>query len=87
MNKKTPIKINNIKKTFDFTGIKCPLPVLKTRRALSELKIGEIIEIFTDDPASPLDMAHFCNTNGHNLLETKTIKKKFIFVIEKKETL
>ena len=46
---------NKIFKTFDFTGIKCPLPVLKTRRALSEISVGQTIKVLTDDPLSPIE--------------------------------
>ena len=51
---------NKIFKTFDFTGSKCPLPVLKTRKALSEISVGQTIKVLTDDPLSPIDIKHFC---------------------------
>ncbi|MGB1528599.1 MAG: sulfurtransferase TusA family protein, partial [Candidatus Puniceispirillaceae bacterium] len=44
--------------SFDYRGLKCPLPVLKARRALAQLSAGEVIEFLADDPASPLDMSH-----------------------------
>ena len=51
--------------SFDYRGLKCPLPVLKARRALAQLNSGEVIEFLADDPASPLDMSHFCEAEGH----------------------
>ena len=53
--------------SFDYRGLKCPLPVLKARRALAQLSTGEVIEFLADDPASPLDMSHFCEAEGHQL--------------------
>ena len=57
------------KKSFDFTGLKCPLPVLKTKRALKEVKDGEIIEVLADDPAANLDLKHFCEVSGNILIK------------------
>ena len=60
-------------KVFDFKGLKCPLPVLKTKRALKNHSNGEVIEIIADDPAANLDLKHFCEVSGNILL--KVIKK------------
>ena len=67
---------------FDFTGHKCPLPVLKTKRALKNHSNGEVIEIIADAPAANLDMKHFCEVSGNILLQvikmaTKSKKNKF----------
>ena len=67
----------------DYRGLKCPLPVLKARRALSELSSGTELEILADDPAAPLDMAHFCDTEGHQLSLSKEIDDHFRFVLIK----
>lgn len=53
---------------FDFKGLKCPLPVLKARRALKSVTPGTIIRFLADDPAAPLDFAHFCESEGHILI-------------------
>ena len=58
---------------YDFTGLKCPLPVLKTKRALKNHSNGEVIEIIADDPAANLDLKHFCEVSGNILLQV--IKK------------
>jgi len=69
--------------SFDYRGLKCPLPVLKARRALSALSDGEAAEFLADDPASPLDMAHFCTTEGHALSQSLTDRGDFCYVIVK----
>ena len=70
------IKDFEYKKSFDFRGLKCPLPVLKTKRALKEVKEGEIIKVLADDPAANLDFKHFCEVSGNILV--KIIKEKNI---------
>jgi tRNA 2-thiouridine synthesizing protein A len=67
----------------DFRGLKCPLPVLKARRSLGQISSGQEAEFLTDDPASPLDMAHFCETEGHTLLVSDEHGGIFIFVVKK----
>lgn len=54
--------------TLDARGLKCPLPVLKTRKRLSALPPGGVLEVWADDPAAIVDMPHFCAEAGHVLL-------------------
>jgi tRNA 2-thiouridine synthesizing protein A len=68
----------------DFRGLKCPLPVLKARRSLEQINSGQHAEFLADDPASPLDMAHFCETEGHMLLVSDEQDGVFVFVVKKK---
>jgi tRNA 2-thiouridine synthesizing protein A len=69
--------------SFDYRGLKCPLPVLKARRALAQLGNGEVVEFLADDPASPLDMAHFCEAEGHRLARSDAVEFYFIYHIIK----
>lgn len=68
---------------FDYRGLKCPLPVLKARRALGAHQKGEGIQILADDPAAPLDMMHFCDTEGHQLEACDELEGYFRFTIIK----
>ena len=67
----------------DYRGSKCPLPVLKARRALSELSSGGELEILADDLVAPLDMAHFCDIEGHQLALSEQVDDYFRFVLIK----
>ena len=69
--------------SFDYRGLKCPLPVLKARRALAQLVAGDTLEILADDPASPLDMSHFCEAEGHQLVRSDMQESYFIYHIIK----
>ena len=53
---------------LDASGLLCPLPVLKARKRLSTLNPGDVLRLRADDPAAPLDVAHFCRERGHILL-------------------
>ena len=56
--------------TLDATGLLCPLPVLKARRALKAVPAGGVLEVLATDPGATKDFEHFCQTTGCTLLET-----------------
>ena len=69
---------------LDLTGLKCPLPVLHTQKALKALPIGDHLAVLTSDPMAALDLPHFCTENGHRLIEVqKQSDTTLRFVIEK----
>ena len=55
--------------TLDATGLLCPLPVLKARRALKPLGPGAVLEVLATDPGALKDFEHFCRTTGCEMLE------------------
>ena len=67
--------------TLDLTGLKCPLPVLKARRQISQMGVGDQLNVIADDPASPLDFEHFCSIGGHGLVSTRDENGAFNFCI------
>ena len=69
--------------TIDLTGLKCPLPVLKARRQIGQMPSGGILVVITDDPVAPLDFDHFCQTGGHDLLESASKDGVFTMRIAK----
>ncbi|HAE01767.1 MAG TPA: hypothetical protein DCL95_02590 [Rhodospirillaceae bacterium] len=68
---------------LDATGLKCPLPVLKARKALKSLSPGDRLDIRATDPGSPADMRAFCETFGHSLEASEPETGVFIFQIRK----
>ena len=56
--------------TLDATGLLCPLPVLKARRALKAVPAGGVLEVLATDPGATKDFQHFCQTTGCELLES-----------------
>jgi tRNA 2-thiouridine synthesizing protein A len=55
---------------LDTTGLLCPLPVLKARRALKPLPPGAVLDVLADDPGAAKDFEHFCRTTGSELVES-----------------
>jgi tRNA 2-thiouridine synthesizing protein A len=53
---------------YDLRGLNCPMPVLKTRKRLSEMGAGETLIIETSDALAVIDIPHFCKENGHKML-------------------
>ena len=68
---------------LDARGLVCPLPVLRARKAIKSLALGEILEIHATDPASRLDVPHFCDATGNELLEARKEGDVLIFRIRK----
>lgn len=71
---------------LDASGLNCPLPVLKARKALAGLQAAETLELITTDPMSVVDLPVFCSQAGHRILEEKRSGAAFVFVIEKGQT-
>lgn len=69
--------------TLDFRGLQCPLPVLRTQKALRGLEIGTEVTVLATDPASTIDMPHFCATSGNVLVSATRDDDTFIFRIKK----
>lgn len=68
---------------FDLRGLKCPLPVLRSRKKLAALKAGDVLTVETTDPLAVIDIAHMCNEDGHSLIETIALDKGHRFRIVK----
>ena len=72
---------------YDFTGLKCPLPVLKAKRVLKNLAKGKKVIFISDDPASPIDFTHFSENEGYEISIKSTTKGSHYFILSKNETL
>ena len=68
---------------LDTRGLNCPLPILKTKKSLREIALGETIEILATDPAADADFRAFCRSTGHTLLEASAQDGVYRFVIQR----
>lgn len=71
---------------LDTTGLKCPLPVLKAKKALKTMPAGACLEIHATDPGAAKDFAAFCEASGDTLVRADTAGEVLVFVIRKAET-
>jgi tRNA 2-thiouridine synthesizing protein A len=69
--------------TLDARGLNCPLPILRTRKAIAGIDTGEVLEVIATDPGSVNELASFCTQTGHELLEHRQSDGDFIFRIRK----
>ena len=69
--------------TLDTLGLLCPLPVLKARKALKGLAVGDELDVLADDPAAVVDMPHYCEESGHTLVSADVDGPELRFVIRK----
>ena len=70
---------------YDLRGLKCPLPVLKTQRRMRDMSLGQELLVATNDPMAVIDIPHFCNENGHLLVESHAVEDGHRFLIRKGE--
>jgi tRNA 2-thiouridine synthesizing protein A len=68
---------------LDARGLKCPLPVLKARRALQTVVPGGLLRVLATDPGAVKDFAHFCETTGCELLESAREGEVLRFLLRK----
>lgn len=64
-------------------GLRCPLPVLRARKALSAIAVGDTLTVEATDPAAQRDVPAFCAATGHSLRASETIDGVYRFVIER----
>ncbi|MGV6840433.1 MAG: sulfurtransferase TusA family protein [Planktomarina sp.] len=69
--------------TIDAIGLLCPLPVLRLRKALNAAPDGALVTLLADDPASIIDVPHFCAQTGHTLKKAQTEAAPFEFTVQK----
>jgi tRNA 2-thiouridine synthesizing protein A len=67
----------------DASGLNCPLPLLRLKKALVEMQNGEVVRIIATDPAAHLDFGVFADQSGHTILEFVQESGKQIFYIQK----
>jgi tRNA 2-thiouridine synthesizing protein A len=70
---------------LDATGLTCPLPVLRARKAMRDVAPGGLLEVRATDPAAVKDFAAFCEATGHVLVETRDEAGIYVFLMRKAE--
>jgi len=68
---------------LDTKGLRCPLPVLRARKAMKSVAPGGVLEVHATDPGSVKDFKAFCRTTGDTLLGAEESQGVFIFRIRK----
>ncbi|OIQ77160.1 sulfurtransferase TusA [mine drainage metagenome] len=74
----------NIDKEIDTSGLHCPLPILKAKKALNELESGQILKVIATDAGSVRDFQAFTKQTGHELLDQQTLGSTFVHVLRRR---
>jgi tRNA 2-thiouridine synthesizing protein A len=69
--------------TLDLTGLKCPLPVLKTRKLLKTLPPGAVLEVHCTDPLAVIDIPNLIRESGDKVELSEHSGNRIVFIIEK----
>jgi tRNA 2-thiouridine synthesizing protein A len=70
---------------IDTSGLNCPLPLLKAKKALSTMQAGQRLKVVATDPGAFIDIPVYCEISVHQLIESSELDNKLIFIIEKGE--
>lgn len=68
---------------LDLRGLRCPLPAMKTRKALTRLKVGDVLVVECTDPLSTIDIPNLLHETGDALEESAKLENAFVFRIRK----
>jgi tRNA 2-thiouridine synthesizing protein A len=71
-------------KELDARGLNCPLPILRTKKALADLTSGQVLKVLATDPGAVKDFEAFSRQTGHQLLSHAEERKEFTFYMRKK---
>ncbi len=73
----------NFDQELDASGLNCPLPILRAKKALGTLEAGQVLRIIATDPGSVKDFEAFAKQTGNELMESGEEGGKFVFLIKK----
>jgi tRNA 2-thiouridine synthesizing protein A len=74
----------DISKELDTRGLNCPLPILKAKKALSELNSGQLLKVVATDAGSVRDFQAFAKQTGNELVEQQTLGVEFIHILRRR---
>ena len=74
---------DDLDRVLDVKGLMCPLPIIKIRKILTDMTIGEVVTVLATDLALSIDIRHFCNITGHELVDATEKDGVMTFIIRK----
>jgi len=74
----------DVTKELDTRGLNCPLPILKAKKALSDMVSGELLKVFSTDPGSVRDFQAFARQTGNDLVKQDTVGSDFVHVMRRR---
>jgi tRNA 2-thiouridine synthesizing protein A len=79
----TTREVKMSEEVLDVKGLNCPLPILRAKKALKDVAMGNTLRVLATDPGSVKDFEAFCRTTGNELLESKEDNQVYSFLIKR----
>ncbi len=73
----------NYDNLLDASGLRCPMPVLKAKKALQAMEAGQVLKVIATDAAAEHDFPAFCEMTGYRLLDINQVGGVWVFFIER----
>jgi tRNA 2-thiouridine synthesizing protein A len=70
-------------KVLDCSGMLCPVPVIKTSKAIKELEVGQVLKMIATDPGAPSDMEAWSRQTGNELMDSQEDGGKYVFYLRR----
>jgi tRNA 2-thiouridine synthesizing protein A len=77
-------KAMDFSKELDARGLNCPLPIIKTKKALNDMASGQVLKVLSTDAGSVKDMQAFATQTGNELVGSEAQGKEYVFFLKKK---
>jgi tRNA 2-thiouridine synthesizing protein A len=74
----------DIHKEVDTRGLNCPLPILKAKKALSDMASGQLLKVVATDSGSLRDFQAFAKQTGNELVDQQTVGEEFIHILRRR---
>jgi TusA-related sulfurtransferase len=74
----------NAQKELDTRGLNCPLPILKAKKALADMRSGEVLKVLATDPGSMRDFQAFARQTGNELVEQESSNDEFVHFLRRR---
>jgi tRNA 2-thiouridine synthesizing protein A len=71
-------------KELDTRGLNCPLPILKAKKALADMRSGEVLKVLATDPGSMRDFQAFARQTGNELIEQESSNDEFVHFLRRR---
>jgi tRNA 2-thiouridine synthesizing protein A len=71
-------------KELDTRGLNCPLPILRTKKALTDMNPGDVLKVVSTDPGATKDFQAFARQTGHELIYAAEANQEYLFLLRKR---
>jgi tRNA 2-thiouridine synthesizing protein A len=80
----TVVRIMDFQRELDARGLNCPLPILKTKKALADMVSGQVLRVLATDPGSVRDFQAFARQTGNELVSHSEENREYVFFMRRK---